>query len=117
MQVSHRLRFAVVVVALLALAAPAAAVAAKAPKNAKAKKPYVTSFSPTSAAARSKVVVRGKGFVHVKKVEIGAMHVAFKVDSAKKLTMTIPKKAKSGKILVITSAGRAQSAGALKIKP
>lgn len=78
--------------------------------------PAITSFSPVSVAAMAKIVVVGKNFAHVKWVKVDGLTAKFKLDSAGKLTVTVPAKAKSGKIEVKTSAGTARSAKALSIK-
>lgn len=78
--------------------------------------PSITSFSPASAAVAAKVVVLGKHFTKVKWVKVDGRTAKFKLDSAGKLTVTIPAKAKSGKIEVETVAGTATSAKALAIK-
>jgi hypothetical protein len=78
-------------------------------------KPSITSFTPSSAKATMTVTVNGLHFTKVKHVKIGTRTVTFKVDSAKKLTLTLPKTVKTGKIAVTTSAGTARSAKALKI--
>ena len=111
MSVSSRLRTAVAVLTVAAVAAPAAALAATTPKL-----PAISSFSPVAAATTAKILVLGKNFTHVKAVTVDGMTAKYKVDSAGKLTVTIPAKAKSGKIAVTTSAGTVKSAHALKIK-
>jgi IPT/TIG domain len=111
MSVKARLRTATAILTLAGVAAPAAALAATHPKM-----PTVSSFSPTSVAAMAKIVVVGKNFSHIKSVKVDGLKAKYKVDSATKLTVTIPAKAKSGKIAVTTSAGTGRSAHALKIK-
>jgi hypothetical protein len=106
-----RLRTALAVVTLLGVAAPAAAVAAAKPKL-----PVILRFSPSSAAATAKIVVVGRNFSHVELVKVDGLRAKFKLDSATKLIVTVPKKAKSGKLAVMTSAGTARSAHVLRIK-
>lgn len=113
---SPRSKLAVVVTAVLALAFPVASLAARAPKKAAPMKPAISRFSPASVAAMGRIVVFGRDFLHVKRVTVDGRPAKFKLDSAKKLTVTIPAKAKSGRIVVFTSAGKARSAKALKIK-
>jgi IPT/TIG domain len=108
---SHRTRTAVAAFAVVAVAAPASALAAPKPKL-----PTIFSFTPTAAAAMKTVVVKGANFAHIKTVTVDGMKATFKLDSASTLTVTIPAKAKSGKIVVTTSAGTAKSTHALKIK-
>jgi IPT/TIG domain len=107
---SIRLRSVVAVLALLSVAVPAAAGAAS------TLKPTISSFTPSAGKAMTKITVLGTEFVHVKSVQVDGMTAAFKLDSSKKLTVTVPAKAKTGKITVVTSAGKATSKHALKIK-
>ena len=106
-----RLRVALVLVILVGAAAPAAALAAAKPKL-----PVILRFTPGTAAAMTKIVVAGRNFSHVRFVKVDGLRARFKVDSATKLTVTVPKKAKTGRLAVMTSAGTARSAHALKIK-
>jgi len=78
--------------------------------------PSITSFSPASVAEMAKIVVLGKNFAHVKWVKVDGLTATFKLDSAGKLTVTIPAKARSGKIEVRTSAGTVSSSKKLTIK-
>jgi len=111
MPVSIRLRSLAAILALFAVAVPAAAGAA-----ATSKKPTISSFTPSAGKAMTKITVLGTHFVHVKSVQVDGMTAAFKLDSSKKLTITVPAKAKTGKITVVTSGGKATSEHALTIK-
>ncbi len=80
------------------------------------KLPAITGFSPGAGKAMAKIVVVGRNFAGVKSVKVDGRIAKFKVDTAKKLTVTIPAKAKSGKIAVVTAHGTAKSAHALTIR-
>jgi phage gp46-like protein len=110
MSLGSRLRVTAAAAALAAVAIPASALAARAPH------PMISSFTPGTAAVMTKIVVHGKDFMHVKLVKVDGLKAKYRVDSKTKLTVTIPAKAKSGKIVVTTSRGTAKSAHALKIK-
>jgi hypothetical protein len=110
MSAGSRLRATAVLAGLAAALAPAAALAAATPM------PVISRFAPLHATDLTKIVVVGKHFSHVKDVKVDGLKAKFKVDSATKLTVTIPAKAKSGKIVVTTSTGTARSAHALTIK-
>ena len=111
MPASLRVRAALGVVTLAVVAAPVSALAATKPKP-----PTITHFAPAAVVAMKTVVVTGTNFAHVKAVTIDGMRATFKVDSAKKLTVTVPAKAKSGAIWIRTAAGTAKSRHPLKIK-
>jgi IPT/TIG domain len=78
-------------------------------------KPTITKFSPTSAKPAGMITITGTHFTGTKTVTIDGTKSAFKVVSASKLTLTLPAKAKSGKIEVTTAGGTATSSGALKV--
>jgi hypothetical protein len=84
----------------LALAGSALAVALK---------PAISSFTPTSAKPAATITLKGKHFTGAKMVKVDGMTAKFKVVSPTKLTVTIPSKAKSGKIAVTTAGGTATS--------
>jgi len=78
-------------------------------------KAVVTSFTPTKAKAGAKITVTGKNFTGASSVKVDALKATFKVVSATKLTVTVPAKAKTGKISVTTKAGTATSAKSLTV--
>jgi hypothetical protein len=94
----------------VAVAVPVTALAA-----AKPAKPVITKVTPASAKPGEKITVDGMHFVHVTEVKIDGLKAVHKVDSATKLTATVPKGTKTGKVEVITKAGTAMSIHLLKI--
>ena len=65
-------------------------------------KPSITSFTPTSGKVGAKVIITGKNLTGTEAVQIGGMTAAFKVGSATKITATVPKKGKTGKVTLTT---------------
>jgi IPT/TIG domain len=63
-------------------------------------KPSVTSFSPSRGAVGTKVTITGRNLSNTVTVKVGGVIAPFKVNSATKVTATVPAKAKSGKISV-----------------
>jgi len=107
-------------VRILALAGLAVAVAVAVPVTATAKpkapaKPTITKFTPASAKPGEKITIDGKQFVHVTAVKIDNLSAKHTVDSATKITATVPKGAKTGKVEVMTKAGTALSVHLLKV--
>jgi IPT/TIG domain-containing protein len=104
----------------LLLAALVVGVAVAVPVTAAAKpkapaKPMITKISPTSAKPGAKITIDGKRFVHVTAVKIDNLKAKHAVDSAVKITATVPKGAKTGKVEVVTKAGTAMSVHLLKV--
>ena len=52
--------------------------------------PKITAFSPASGSAGDHVVVSGTGFQGVSSVKINGLSAAFVLDSARKITATVP---------------------------
>ena len=96
------------VVAAVALVAASASLAVTA-------KPSITRFTPTTAKPGATITIMGKDLSGAKTVEVAGLKAPFKVVSASKITATVPAKAKSGKITVVTKTGTAVSAAALKL--
>jgi hypothetical protein len=97
---------AVVTAAALVTASASLAVTAK---------PSITHFTPTTAKVGATVTIMGKNLTGAKTVEFAGLKAPFKVVSASKITATVPSKARSGKITVVTKTGTAVSAAVLKI--
>jgi hypothetical protein len=74
-------------------------------------KPMITKLSVLSAKPNHKFFVDGR---HVREVKVDGLRALYKVDSVDKLTVTVPKLAKTGKVEVITKAGTAFSSNTLK---
>jgi len=77
-------------------------------------KPLITSFTPLVGKTGTKITLTGDNLTGATSVKIGAVKAMFNVDSATKLTVTVPSKVKSGKITVTTKAGTATSARSFK---
>jgi hypothetical protein len=82
--------------------------------------PVISSFSPTSGAAGSTVTVNGTGFtgataVHFAGASSSLLAANFRVDSAQKITTTVPANTVTGAIRVTTPAGVSISADSFTI--
>lgn len=71
--------------------------------------PVISSFTPTSGAAGSLVILTGSNFVKVSSVRFNGVDATFLVDSAGQITATVPASATSGAISVVTSYGTGTS--------
>jgi hypothetical protein len=71
--------------------------------------PSITNFAPAKAKTGMKLLITGKGFTGATLVKIGGAVAVYKVQSATKLLVTVPAKAKSGKVTVTTAGGTATS--------
>jgi hypothetical protein len=78
-------------------------------------KPAISSFAPTTAKPAATITLLGKHFTGAKTVKVDGMKAKFKVVSPTKLTVTLPSKAKTGKITVTTAGGTATSSVSLRI--
>jgi uncharacterized repeat protein (TIGR03803 family) len=67
--------------------------------------PTITSFSPTSGLAGTKVIINGNTFLHASSVTFNGVAATFTVNSSIKITATVPSGATSGKIAVTTPGG------------
>ncbi|HLX78719.1 MAG TPA: IPT/TIG domain-containing protein [Acidimicrobiales bacterium] len=94
-------------VAAAALLAGSAFAAVSAPK--------IASFTPTSAKPGATITIAGLNLTGASSVMVGSMKATFKVVSAKKLTVKIPTKAKTGTLTVVTKGGTAKSSKSLTI--
>jgi uncharacterized protein (TIGR03437 family) len=100
---------------LAAAVATAVLVAAAASSLAVTAKPSITKFTPSTAKPGAMVTITGTDLTGVKAVEFNGLKATFKAVSATKVTATVPSKAKSGKITVVTKAGTAVSSTMLKV--
>ncbi len=74
-------------------------------------KPVVLSFSPGSGPVGTVVTITGTGFTGATQVTFrGLAAPVFTVDSDTQITVTVPSKARTGKIAVITPGGKGTSA-------
>jgi hypothetical protein len=101
---------------LTAIGVALAAVVAGSALAATTPKPTITRIAPTSAKSNSIVTISGAHFTGVKWVKVGGTTATFKVVSPTKITVTLSKTDKSGKISVHTAAGTAMSKTKLVIK-
>src|SRR3954464_9520468 len=67
-------------------------------------KATIVSFTPKSTSGR-KITITGRAFTGTTAVRIGGARAVFTVNSDTKITVTVPKGAKSGVITVTTAAG------------
>ena len=77
--------------------------------------PSISSFSPTSAKVGAKVMISGKNFKGATSVMLGSTKLTFKVVSAGSISATIPTKAKSGTLTIVTKGGKATSKTKLSV--
>ncbi len=73
--------------------------------------PAIASFSPTSGAAGSAVVVAGAHFAGATSVKFNGVSAPFTVNSATQITATVPAGATTGRITVTAPSGTATSSG------
>lgn len=71
--------------------------------------PTVTGFTPASGPVGTPVTITGTNFTNVTSVMFGSKTANFTVNSTTQITATVPKGAKTGRILVITPGGTATS--------
>src|SRR6185369_6707597 len=79
--------------------------------------PRITGFTPASGKVGASVVVNGANFTGATAVTFNGTAAVFTVNSAIKITATVPAGATSGKIGVTTPAGSATSAANFSVAP
>ncbi len=79
--------------------------------------PTLTSFKPTSGPVGGTIILAGTDFSGATKVTFNNVAATFTVNSATKITATVPRGATSGKIAVTTLAGTATSVNSFKVTP
>ncbi len=77
--------------------------------------PTISSFSPTSGAPGSSVVITGTGLTQASKVTFGSKVASFVVNSDKQVTATVPTGAVTSKISITTPGGKAASKSAFTV--
>jgi Tol biopolymer transport system component len=77
--------------------------------------PVIASFSPSSAAHGAKVTIKGSALRPPVRVTVGGVAAKVVSSSWSKVVITVPKTAKSGKIVVTTAGGKATSAKSLRV--
>ena len=70
----------------------------------------ISTISPAKGKTGTSVLVKGSGFANVTGVKFGGAPSVFKVISKTTIRATVPARAKSGKITVVTDTGTATSA-------
>jgi arylsulfatase A-like enzyme/plastocyanin len=75
----------------------------------------ITSFSPTSGAAGTQVIIDGSGFGSTTGVAFGATSASFTVISETQLAATVPSTASSGPVTVTTTGGSATSSASFTV--
>jgi Subtilase family len=79
--------------------------------------PRITGFTPASGKVGATVVVNGANFTGATAVTFNGTSAVFTVNSAIKITATVPAGATAGKIGVTTPAGSATSAATFSVAP
>ncbi|MEW6059113.1 MAG: IPT/TIG domain-containing protein, partial [Actinomycetota bacterium] len=79
--------------------------------------PTITSFAPGSGPVGSTVVIRGMKFKGAVAVTFGGVPADFTVNSAKRITATVPEEAISGPISVTTPKGTGASSATFTVIP
>src|SRR5262252_2563325 len=79
--------------------------------------PVLSSFSPASGTIGAAVTITGSGFAGATKVTFNAVTSQFTVNSASKITATVPVSASTGPIAVTTPAGTSSSATNFTVTP
>jgi hypothetical protein len=77
--------------------------------------PRITRVSPTAGKVGTKVTINGTNLSGATWLKFGGVRAHFKVSSANWIIATVPKHARSGKIMVHTSGGTAPSKQAFKV--
>lgn len=78
--------------------------------------PKITGFTPGSGPVGTTVTVTGSGLIQTLKITVGGVQVvSFIVSSDTQLTFRVPSGAKSGKIVITTSGGKATSSQAFTV--
>jgi DNA/RNA endonuclease G (NUC1) len=78
--------------------------------------PVILAFSPTNGAANTCIVITGTNFESAVAVTVNGTSALFSVDSATKITATLPANACSGLISVTTPSGTALSSNSFTVK-
>jgi len=79
--------------------------------------PTITSFSPSSGRAGTRVIINGTAFLHARSITFNGVAANFTINSATKITAGVPSGAASGKIAVTTPFGTATSATNFTVLP
>jgi hypothetical protein len=77
--------------------------------------PSISSFSPTSGPVGTSVTINGSGFTGATSVKFNGTTASFSVNSATRITATVPAGATTGTISVTTAGGTATSPSAFSV--
>ncbi len=77
--------------------------------------PTISSFSPSSGAVGTSVIITGSNFTGASSVKFNGTAASFTVNSATQITTTVPTGATTGTISITTSAGTATSVGSFTV--
>jgi hypothetical protein len=78
--------------------------------------PRITGFSPTSASRGSSVTINGANFTGASAVRFNGAPASFVVNSASKITATVPTSTTTGRITVTTAVGTATSTATFTVR-
>ena len=77
--------------------------------------PSIDSFAPASATRRGTVTIDGSGLGTVKKVTIGGKRAVIVSESATRIVVTVPSRATTGSLVIVSRYGTATGATALTV--
>jgi hypothetical protein len=80
--------------------------------------PTITSFTPTSGKVGTSVVISGTGLTQTTKITFGGVAATtFTVNSDTQVTASVPSGAITGKVVITTTGGAANSSGTFTVTP
>ncbi|HEV7406592.1 MAG TPA: IPT/TIG domain-containing protein [Chthoniobacteraceae bacterium] len=79
--------------------------------------PVVNSFTPSRGPVGTAVIISGANFTGASAVQFGAANATFTVDSASRISTTVPAGGVTAPITVTTPVGNGSSAGEFKVTP
>ncbi|HXO35526.1 MAG TPA: choice-of-anchor tandem repeat GloVer-containing protein [Candidatus Acidoferrales bacterium] len=80
--------------------------------------PKLTSFSPTTGKVGDSIVLTGTGLIQASNLTVGGVKVtSYTVSSDSKVTIRVPRGAKTGKLAVTTPGGNATSTATFTVTP
>ena len=79
--------------------------------------PTISGFNPTNGPVGTSVTINGTNFTGATLVKFNGTSATFTINSASKITATVPSGATTGKITVTTPSGTATSSGTFTVSP
>ena len=79
--------------------------------------PVILGLTPSRGAPGDAIRIDGRGFINVQRVELAGTAVEHQVISETRIRITVPRNASTGRVVVVTAAGRGESAGDLTVIP